>query len=105
MLEEVTKHQKPRLPRHISSLESESYNRFYLTKIQTLSTCPLPQSPTSNVAWNILKYQLGDGPSQQKHLANLRSNLEHRLTVARVQGNERLIQILQAESRQLHNSQ
>ena len=105
MTGEVTNlHQKHKLPCHISSLESSSYNRSHLNKLQTLSACPLVSaSPTSNAAWNILKYQLSR-PSQQKHLANLQSNLEHRLSVARVQGNERLIQILQEESRQLQNS-
>ena len=94
-------HQKPQLPRHISSLESGSYNRSYSTKVQTLSACPLSHDSPTNAAWDILKYQLSDRPARQKHLANLRSNLEHRLSVARVQGNERLIQILQEESRQL----
>ena len=96
-------HQKPKLPRHISSLESGTYNRSSLIKLQTLSACPLSQSPT-NAAWDILKYQLSDRHLEQKHLANLRSNLERRLSVARVQGNEKLIQILQEESRQLQNS-
>ena len=95
-------HKKRRLPRHISSLEGESHNRSHWRKLQTLSACPLvsENSPTPNVAWNILKYQLSDR-SQEKHLANLQSNLEHRLSVARVQGNERLVQILQEEFRQL----
>lgn len=96
---------RPKLPRHISSIDSESYNCSNWSKLQTLSACPLvSQSPTSNAAWNILKYQLSDRPSQQKHLANLQSNLKHRLSVARVQGNERLVQILQEEFQQLHNS-
>ena len=96
---------RPQLPRHISSLESETYNRSNLTKIQTLSACPLSQDlSSSKVAWDILKYQLGDRPVRQKHSANLRRNLEHRLLVARVQGNERLVQILQEESLQLQNS-
>ena len=97
-------HKKLRLPRHISSLESRTHNRSYSSKLQTFSVC-LPifeDSPNSNVAWSILKYQLSR-PSLQKHLANLQSNLEHRLSVARVQGNERLVQILQEEFRQLQN--
>ena len=96
--------EKPKLPRHISSLESRSYNRSNLSKVQKLSACPLSQESPTNVAWDILKYQLSDRPSRQKHLANLQSNLEHRLSVARVQGNEKLVQILQEESRQLRNS-
>ena len=101
---EVTNLQKKlQLPHHISSLESRSYNRSNSSKRQILA-CPLSQESPTNVAWDILKYQLSDRPSQQKHLANLQSNLEHRLSVARVQGNERLVQILQEESRQLLNS-
>ena len=105
MIGEIDLQKKLKLPRHISSIESGSYNHSNWSKPQTLSACPLEsQSPTSNAAWNILKYQLSDRPSQQKHLANLQSNLEHRLSVARVQGNERLVQILQEEFQQLQNS-
>lgn len=103
---EVTQwHQKPQLPRHISSWESGTYHHSNLGKKSTLA-CPLvsQQPSTSDVAWDILKYQLSDRHSQQKHLANLRSNLEHRLSVARVQGDERLVQILREESQQLENS-
>ena len=95
-------HQKPKLPRHISSLESGSYNRSNWMKVQRLS---LSHDSPTDAAWNILKYQLSDRSCQQKHLANLRNNLEHRLSVARVQGNEKLVQILQEESRQLQNSE
>lgn len=106
MVGEATNLQKkPKLPRHISSLESGSYKRSDLSKLQKVSTCPLSQEPsTSDVAWNILKYQLYDRHLKQKHLANLQSNLERRLSVARVQGNEKLVQILQEEFRQLQNS-
>ena len=96
-------HHKHKLPRHISSLESRSYDRSYSNKVKTLSTCPLFQSPT-NAAWDILKYQLSDRHLKQKHLANLQSNLERRLLVARLQNNKQLIEILQEEFRQLQNS-
>ena len=96
-------HQKLELPRHISSLESRSEDRSYLDKVKTLSTCPLSQSPT-DAAWDILKYQLSDRHLKQKHLANLRSNLEHRLSVAQVRGDRKLVQILLEEFRQLQNN-
>jgi hypothetical protein len=77
---------------------------------QQPKVCPLAsKSSTDNVAWNILKYQLSDRggspsanlPCQEKHLENVRSNLEHRLAVARVTGDKRLIEVLQEEFRQL----
>ena len=102
---ETVARQKPRLPRHISTLESKISNHFNLSEVQQPKTCPLAsESLNSTVAWNILKYQLSDRASQQKHGENVRSSLKHRLEVARAMGNKQLVRILQEEFRQLETS-
>lgn len=100
---------KIRLPRHISSLESPQHNR-----IANASKYPIAQkcqtnpdgypAEATNLALNILRYQLQDSMAQQKHLENLRSNLQHRLTVAQTNKNCQLITMLQQESRHLETS-
>jgi hypothetical protein len=96
------------LPRYISAPETKSYQGGHnLGKIDyTVRVCHVNAGkPTkTDLAWNILKYQLSDRASQQKHLENVRSNLEHRLQVAKTTGNNQLVNILQDEYRQLETS-
>lgn len=101
---------KSRLPKHISSLES--YGRRKTTNSgqhQIPTRCPLRQNtsyptPATNLAVNILRYQLQDHVSQQRHRENLRGNLQHRLAVAQAKKNSQLVSILQEEFRQLEGS-
>ena len=93
-----------RLPRHISSLESPNH------KIANSNSLLVSPSPTqkkagevkvSNLAVSILTYQLRDNAARQKHLVNLRSNLQHRFEVAKAAQNTQLMTMLQEEFRQL----
>ena len=101
---------KPKLPRHISSIESKDY-RFSTNQNKTSqmpTACPTnlanDSSEAINLAVSILKYQLQDRASQQKHLENVRRNLQHRLEVAKAEENRKLVTILQAEFRQLETN-
>lgn len=98
-----------KLPRHIAALESYQHNR------QVRSSLPLAEqkrpahrdtctAEATNLAVNILCYQLKDTVAQQKHLENVRNNLQHRLAVAQTKQNQQLITMLQEESRQLEAS-
>lgn len=94
------------LPRHMFVPETKSHRgRHNLGKIDRLPPriCHIEPAgkKNTNLAVNILKYQLSDRASQQKHLENLRRNLEHRLQVAKSQGNSQLLNLLQEEYRQL----
>ncbi|NJK55095.1 MAG: hypothetical protein HC939_03510 [Pleurocapsa sp. SU_5_0] len=97
------------LPRHISSLESPQHNRTTNARMhQIAQKCPTnpdayPAAAT-NLAVNILRYQLQDSMAQQKHLENLRNNLQHRLAIAQTNKNCQLVTMLQEESRQLETS-
>ena len=93
-----------KLPRHISSLESPNH------KIANSNSLLVSPSPTqkkagevkvSNLAVSILTYQLKNNAARQKHLANLRSNLQHRFEVAKAAQNTQLMTMLQEEFRQL----
>lgn len=98
---------KPRLPRHISTLASETHSSMdrlsktnYNKRIFAQnSSCP--QNPAINLAVSISQYQLSDRPLRQKHLENLRGNLQHRLEVAVAGKNSQLVSMLQQEFRQL----
>lgn len=94
-----------KLPRHISCWETKSHrNLEESNKIKRVSkTCSLNarKSQATNLAVNILKYQLRDRFSRQKHWKNIQDNLEHRLKKAQANGDDRLVSILQAEFRQL----
>ena len=59
---------------------------------------------TTNLPLNILRYQLSDRQAKQKHLNNIRQNLNRRLQVAKAQRNKQLINILQEEYQQLESS-
>ena len=97
------------LPHHRSILETKSHrNRYpnfnpinYVPRVCRINPKPEDQI---NTAIDILKYQLSDRDSRQKHLENVRFSLQHRLQVARATGNNQLIDILQAESQQLETS-
>jgi hypothetical protein len=96
------------LPRHICQLESKSHrgqsfiNQFnYQPRICEIEPKPVK---TNNLAWDILRYQLSDRQAKQKHLENVRSNLERRLQVAKAQGNSQLVKILRDEFKQLETS-
>ena len=99
---------KNKLPRHISAPETESHRGGYNpSKINYAPRlCEInPKKPDRvNLAINIIKYQLRDRTARQKHLENLRSNLNYRLQVAKSQKNERLLNILQDEYKQLETS-
>ncbi len=97
-------------PRHISQWETKSHRNInsvvsqggYTPKVCQIST--YQTQTTTNLALNILKYQLSDRQAKQKHLENIRRNLERRLQVAKAQGNNQLVNILQEEFRQLQTS-
>ncbi|MGF1589477.1 MAG: hypothetical protein ACFCU7_09560 [Pleurocapsa sp.] len=101
---------KLRLPRHISSLESKArVNASNLGKINPQSkiaslNLDFQEVEAIDLAVSILKYQLKDFASKQKHLENIRCNLRHRLQVAQMQGNIKLVHILQEEFKQLELS-
>ncbi|WP_319422036.1 hypothetical protein [Pleurocapsa sp. FMAR1] len=101
-------HHRSKLPRHILSVESQSHRRqSNIEQINYVSrTCLVKPSQAEEVsfAYDILKYQLSDRQAQKKHLENLRCNLQHRLRVAKNQGNNQLVSILQEEFRQLETS-
>ncbi len=102
-------HYRPKLPRHILSIESQSH-RGQSSNIEQINYVPRAflvkpsQAEKASFALNILKYQLSDRYAQQKHLENLLCNLQHRLRVAKNQGNNQLVSILQEEFRQLETS-
>ena len=98
---------KPKLPRHISCLETTSYSQSARSNaaVHQPLKCPLNRDPSqreaTNLAVNILKYQLKDYAAQQKHLANLLHNLKYRLQVANAKGNRELVDLLQKEFTEL----
>jgi hypothetical protein len=98
-------HSKHKLPRHIYQLESKPHRgQSQIGQINHKPRiCKLEPNPTStgHLAWDILRYQLSDRQAKQKHLENVRSNLERRLQVAKAQGNNQLVKILRDEFRQL----
>ncbi len=101
---------KLKLPRHISSLESKAHvNASNLDAINHQpkigsNNLDSDQAEAIDLAVSILKYQLKNYTSKQKHLENVRSNLRHRLQVAQTQGNIQLVHILEEEFRQLETS-
>jgi len=97
---------RTRLPRHISSLESPSRHRGDQAKIaparpEISRGTQVAQAEAINLAVSILDYQLKSGAAQQKHLENLRSNLQHRWQVAKATNNSQLMAMLQEEFKQL----
>ncbi|MEL6787242.1 MAG: hypothetical protein AAFO76_07485 [Cyanobacteria bacterium J06607_15] len=100
---------KIRLPRHIATLETPQRCQAYCAKsLATGSNCTNNQqqyrTEAINLAVSILDYQLKNGAAQQKHLENLRSNLQHRWEVAKANQNSQLMMMLQHEFRQLETS-
>ena len=94
------------LPRHIYAPETKSCKggREELGKADYMPrSCRIESEKqnNANTAVNILKYQIGDRTYRQKHLENLRLNLERRLQVAKSQGNSQLLDLLQNEYKQL----
>lgn len=111
--EAFARQKKLKLPRHISSLESKARvnscvnsNLDEINYQSVIRSANLESHPAEaiDLAVSILKYQLKDLASKQKHLENVRCNLRHRLQVAQVQGNSQLVNILQEEFRQLEAS-
>ena len=100
----------PKLPRHISGLSSTKHRKLgkqgQTSQMPTVCSINLDADPaeTINLAVNILKYQLNDRTSKQKHVENVRRNLQHRLQVAQDSENRELVSILQEEFRQLETS-
>ena len=80
---------KRQVPRHISVQETNSHRgQGAFSRIDYMpKVCRLKPVPELNVAVDILRYQLSDRATQQKHLENVRCNLRHRLSVAKLQGN------------------
>ncbi len=95
-------------PRHVSAPESISHrSKSNWGKIDSApKSCRLNlgREDEMNAAVSILKYQLSDRAVQEKHLANIQAKLEHRLQMAKSRGNADLIDILQAEDKQLETS-
>ena len=92
------------LPRHISVPQTQSHRERDLRTIDHVPrVCRIDSNNQNgtNLAVDILKYQLSDRASQEKHLENVCSNLQRRLLVAESQGNNQLIDILQDEYNQL----
>ena len=92
------------LPRHLPRLATKSHRGIGSTSSNkvTPKVCQIGASQRqTNLAWNILNYQLGDRAIVQKHWENVRFNLEHRLEKANSQGDWELVGILQAEYKQL----
>lgn len=101
--------EKPRLPRHISSLEAPSHSRAIKTHLhQAPKNCPLNQNASpvvaSNQAIDMLRDQLQDTVFTEKYLENVRRNLQYRLEVAQLEENWQLVTMLQEEVRQLEES-
>ncbi len=109
-------HHRPKLPRHTLSVESQSHrgqsNIEQINYVYRTFLIKPSQAEEASSAYDILKYQLSDRSAtrqrnrhaQQKHLENLLCNLQHRLRVAKNQGNNQLVFILQEEFRQLQTS-
>jgi hypothetical protein len=100
---------KIRLPRHISSLESCQHHQRANASRQQISQTDFGKRNTysaeaTNLAVNILRYQLQDAFAQQKHLENWQNSLQHRLKVAQAKENHQLVTMLQEEFRQLEAS-
>ncbi len=98
---------KFKLPRHISCLETNTYSRSERSNsaVHQPLKCSLNQDlsrrEATNLAVDILKYQLKDYTAQQKHLENLLNNLRYRLQVANAKGNRELVNLLQKEFTEL----
>lgn len=106
---ELDSYSPPKLPRHIFSLESKITHRSSKIALkfphrQAYSVNPADRATANNLAVNILQYQLKDRTSQQKHQENIHRNLRHRLEVATASGNQELIDILEAEFKQLETT-
>jgi hypothetical protein len=92
-----------KLPRHIPQLKPKVYLQY---RGVAYSTCPLvkvpPETPQCACTPMMKKSsQLSVKNLEKVHLENLRRNLERRLKLARVNGNQDLIDMLQKESQQL----
>ena len=115
---------KPKLPRHISCLETSTYSQSIRgnSAVQQPLKCSLDKDLSRREATNlvggnapsngacstprvspvnILKNQLKAYTAQQKHLANLLNNLRYRLKVANAKGNRELVDLLQKEFTEL----
>jgi hypothetical protein len=94
-------------PRHIAQFESPSHRGLknsipktgMLPKICHLT--PAKADGETNLAVNILRYQLSDRAAQQNHLESVRSSLEKRLQRAKAKGDRQLISLLEDEFKQL----
>ena len=99
------------LLRHMSVPETKSHrgrnvgNTDYAPRTCQINADEQNQAKiAANIALGILQYQLSDRSAQQKHLENVYSKLEHRLQVAKSQGNSQLLNILQNEYRELETN-
>ena len=95
------------LPRHLSTFETKSHRgRHNLCQVNYVpKACQTDTAEATKINLiNILKYQLGDNALKQKHIENVRLNLEHRLQMAKATGNNQLVDLLQDEYKQLKAS-
>lgn len=84
-------------------LESPTYRNY--GKIgQNFSTvpkqCQIAGEKYSERAFSVLQYQL-KREVKQTHIANLKRNLERRIRAAKERGNDRLVDLLTQESREI----
>jgi len=102
----VPSNNQRRAPRHISSPETNSHRgqSAFVRIDYTPKVCRIKPAPELNVAVDILRYQLSDRATKQKHLENVRCNLRHRLEVAKAKGNKQLVSMIQAEYGELEPS-
>ena len=99
----------PNYPRHMASVSGKSHIHSRKMTHQSCflpETCQLTKSPPAiaketNIALEVLRYQLNDKKAKQTHLENVRRSLEQRLQAAKASGNHHLVALLQKESQQL----
>lgn len=99
----------PSYPRHMASVSIRSHQTGrHITNSNRLlpNTCHLVKSQPkvekeTNIALEVLKYQLNDQKAKQTHFNNVRRSLEQRLQAAKISGNYHLVALLQKEFQQL----
>lgn len=102
-----------RYPRHIPELQPKlwlqyrgvPYSKRPVVKSSYLPEIPIP-AVTSNGELPTPRYFAPQDEAteiEQAHLESIRQNLQHRLSVARKNGNEQLVSILEQEYQELAN--
>ena len=99
----------PSYPRHIASVSVKSHrsgqqmtcHNYFLPKTCQLAKSQPAIAKQTNIALEVLRYQLNDKQAKQIHVENVRRSLERRLQAAKASGNHHLVALLQKESQQL----